>query len=146
MNNIKYYIWSNEPDSIEFGDGGLMRLEDGAPWLMAEFLAPEGGWEATELMARHYLLGSTDAAFTETTPERARSIAIAWLKIGRLSAPPHPMPGESCQPSSRSPEEVAEREQFRANAQAMQDASLQRWAQVKSPPGAESVGVPDTDE
>jgi hypothetical protein len=90
--HMRYYIDSPEPESVEFARGALIRLEDGAPWIMAEYLAVDGVWRATETLARYHLRGSNEPTITEATPERAREIVIAWQARGRINALPMPWP------------------------------------------------------
>jgi hypothetical protein len=90
-----YFLEGPHPDSAHLtGHGkGLIRLEDDAPWDLAEFIAGDGTWAETDVLGRRHFLGSSDVQITEVTPERAREIVVAWHHLKRIENLPHPLPG-----------------------------------------------------
>ena len=90
---FRYFVSGDEPETVETGTGGLFRLGLGEPLALAEVLRPNGEWVLSDRIARHELLGSDDT-FTETTPDRAREIVLAWLARGRITVRPRTLPGD----------------------------------------------------
>ncbi len=146
MARMRYFIRGKNPDLAETGAAVLFRLEDGAPWALGEAIGPDGEWFSDDELARYYLLDSS-ININEIDAERARKILLAWHENGRQRVLPSFLPGDDGEQNpARTPEESAEREKLRARAQSVQDRINQRWAQVPTPEGAESVGRPSTND
>jgi hypothetical protein len=141
MSSWRYFISSDEPDSVETGTGALLRLEQGDPWALAEVIRPTGEWVNSDRLARYHLLGSTDTGLSETTPARALQIVQAWYERGRLSALPASLPGAD-EAERRSPEEETARQTLRERARATQDEIERVYAAVPTPPGSQAVQDP----
>jgi hypothetical protein len=143
---MRYFVIANNPDRAEVEPAGILRLENGAPWALAETARPDGIWERTYLLERYHLLGSSDPAITEIDAPRARQILIGQRqRSGGRRILPDPLPGEpGAETPQRSEAELAERAALAATARELEDKINRRWAEVPIPPGAGNIVGPTT--
>lgn len=140
----RYFIHSNQPETVESGTGALLRLEAGDPWALGEVMMPDGNWVISDDLVRYHLLGSNDIDLNETTPERARAILLAWQQRGRIRRLPASLPGDPAD-GQRAPDEQQARDELRAQARATQAEIERIYASVPTPPGAGTIRKPGTD-
>ena len=135
---MRYFVMADDPDRAEVEPAAILRLEDGAPWALAEGARTDGRWRRGDWLERYHLLGSTDPAITEIDAARARQILIAQReRSGGRRILPEPLPGEpGAETPHRTEAELAERAALAADARRLEEKINRRWAEVPIPPGA----------
>jgi hypothetical protein len=143
---MRYFVMADNPDRGEVEPAAILRLEDGAPWALAESARIDGTWQRTDSLERYHLLGSTDRPITEIDAARARQILIAQReRSGGRRILPDPLPGEpGAETPHRTEAELAERAARAATARQLEDKINRRWAEVPIPPGAADIAFPTT--
>jgi hypothetical protein len=143
---MRYFVMADNPDRADVEPAAILRLEDRAPWTLAEGARTDGTWQRGDWLERYYLRGSTDSPITEIDAARARQILLAQRQgSGGRRILPDPLPGE---PGSEAPQraqaELAERAAVGAVARRLEAEANRRYADVPVPPGATDVGPPTT--
>lgn len=141
MCDVQYFVMTDDPARAEERPAVILRLEDGAPWALAEAVRTDGMWRGVDWLARYHLRGTSDQPITEVSAGRATQILLAQQRrstTGRIL--PDPLPGEPGSADiTRTPAEAERHAALVAEARREQDRVYAVYARVPTPHGAADV-------